>query len=203
MTLRGAFAKPQAAIPLGPEPGLSVSVDDGVKVDGDAVYGLLSQPSRDRSTGIHATPGDVVFGGLALWLSLRESGLCGIHAEGHSAGRAIEPCLLEYPGEGRRCWTIGLLGDEDLCVFVRSTNQAFSSEELDVPQNLELLVRNFGPQSELGDRLVQQVIAWDGAGRPASEGLRIRVYPNDASYVPSANEFLVRKRWTQLVLDWE
>ena len=69
MTLRGAFAKPQDSISLGPEPGLSISVDYGVKVDGDVVYGLLSDPSKDRSSGVHASPSEVIFGGLALWLS--------------------------------------------------------------------------------------------------------------------------------------
>ena len=203
MTLRGYFAKPQASIPLGPEPGMSISVDDGVEVDGDAVYGLLlSEPSKDRSTGVHASPGEVVFGGLALWLSLREPGLCGISAEGHIADRGIVPCFVEYPGEWRRCWTMGLLGDDGLCVLVRPPNQDSSSEELDRPQTSELFVRSFGLGAELANRLVDQVIAWDAAGRPSSEGLRIRAYPKDTDYVPSTDEFVVGKRWTQLVLDW-
>lgn len=101
MTLRGAFAKPQdsiSSISFGPEPGLSISVNDGVKVNGDTVYGLLSGPSEDRSSGVHANPGEVVFGGLALWLSLREPGLYGLSAEGQLANRGIVPCFAAYRG---------------------------------------------------------------------------------------------------------
>lgn len=33
-------------------------------------------------------------------------------------------------------------------------------------------------------------------------GLRVRAYPLDREYAPSANEIVIKKRWTQLVLDW-
>ncbi len=203
MTLRGAFAKPQDSISLGPEPGLGISVDYGVKVDGDVVYGLLSGPSKDRSSGVYANPSEVFYGGLALWLSLRVPGLCLLWAEGQLADRGIVPCFMEYRGEWRICWTIGLLGDEGLCVFVRPPKQDSSSEQLDGSQTFELFVRSFGPGTELARRLVEQARAWDAAGRPSSNGLRIRAYPKDTDYVPSTDEFVVRKRWTQLVLDWE
>ena len=98
---------------------------------------------------------------------------------------------------------MGLLGDDGLSVFVRPPNQDSPSEEPVGPRPLELFVRSFGPETELANRLVGQVRAWDAAGRPSSEGLRIRAYQGDTDYVPSTNEFLVRKRWTQLVLDWE
>ena len=101
------------------------------------------------------------------------------------------------------CATTGLLGDEGLCVFVRPPKQDSSSEQLDGSQTFELFVRSFGPGTELARRLVEQARAWDAAGRPSSNGLRIRAYPKDTDYVPSTDEFVVRKRWTQLVLDWE
>jgi len=203
ITLQGAFAKPQDIISLGPEPGLSISVNDGVKVDGDVVYGLLSDPSKDRPSGVHASPSEVIFGGLALWLSLRVPGLCVLSAEGQSADRGIVPCFMVYRGEWRRCWTIGLLRDEGLCVFVGPPKQDSSSEQLDGFQTFELFVRSFGPGTELARRLVEQARAWDAAGRPSSNGLRIKAYPKDTDYVPSTDEFVVRKQWTQLVLDWE
>lgn len=203
MTLRGAFAKTQDSASLGPEPGLSILVNDGVRVNGDTVYGLLSGPSEDLPSGVHANPGEVVFGGLALWLSLREPGLCGLSAESQSADNGIVPCFVVYPGDQKRCATIGLLGDEELCVFVRPPKQDSSSEQLDGSQTFELFVRSFGPGTELARHLVEQARAWDAAGRPSSNGLRIRAYPKDTDYVPSTDEFVVRKRWTQLVLDWE
>ena len=63
MPLRGDFAKPPDSIPLGPDPGLILSVDDPGRVDADAVYGLLSDPTELRSTGIRVSPREVIFGG--------------------------------------------------------------------------------------------------------------------------------------------
>jgi len=206
ITLRGAFAKPQDSISLisfGPELGLSISVNDGVKVNSDVVYGLLSGPSEDQPSGVHANPGEVVFGGLALWLSLREPGFCGLSAGGQSAGQGIVPCFLVYQGGAEGCGTIGLLGDEGLCVFVRPPGSDSSSEQTDSSQNFELFVRSYGPVTEIAKGLIEQTRAWDAAGRPSSNRLRIRAYPKDTDYVPSTDEFVVRKRWTQLVLDWE
>ena len=206
MTLRGAFAKPQDSLSLfslGPEPGLSISVNDGVKVNVDTIYGLLSGPGEDQPSGVHANPGEVVFGGLALWLSLREPGLWSLSAEGQAADRGIVPCFLAIQAIQKGCATIGLLGDEGLCVFVRLPKQDSSSDSIGGSQTFELFVRSFGPGTELARRLVEQARAWDAAGRPSSNGLRIRAYPKDTDYVPSTDEFVVRKRWTQLILDWE
>ena len=117
MPLRGDFARPLEYIPLGPDPGLVVSVDDPTEVNGEVVYRLLSGPSAYAPTGIYATPGEVMFGGLALWLSLHEPGFCVLSAEDQMADRGIVPGLMELSGEWRRCWTNGLLGDDGLCVF--------------------------------------------------------------------------------------
>jgi protein-L-isoaspartate(D-aspartate) O-methyltransferase len=67
----------------------------------------------------------------------------------------------------------------------------------------DLFLRSFGPDETLPQRLIGHIAAWDAAGRLSSEGLRIRAYPKDTDYVPSANEHVVVKQWTQLVLDWQ
>ena len=204
MRLRGQFASPASvnAIQLGPEPGLNLHVDHRSTVDADAIYKLLMSPGREQSTMVRVTPGEVIFGGFALWLSLRETGLCGLSAEGNMADRGVVPCLLGYPGEGRSCQTMGLLGDDSLCLFTPSAGQAASPPEHDDLGTKELNVRSYGPSLAVGQRLVDQVLAWDAAGRPSSEGLRIRAYPHDADYVPSAKEFVVHKERTQIVLHW-
>jgi protein-L-isoaspartate(D-aspartate) O-methyltransferase len=206
MTLRGTFAKPQDSISLisfSPEPGLSISVNDGIKVNRDTVYELLSGPSEDQPSGVYANPGEVVFGGLALWLSLREPGLCGLSAEGQSANRCIVPCFLVIQTVQKVCATIGLLGDEGLCVFVRPSEQDSSAEQLVSFQTFELFVRSYGSGTGLARRLIEQTRAWNAAGRPSSNWLRIRVYLKDTDYVPSTDEYVIDKRWTKLVLDWE
>ena len=127
----------------------------------------------------------------------------GLSAEGQSAERGIVPCFLEYQAVQKVCGTIGLLGDEELCVFVRPPGQDSSSEQADGSQAVELFVRSFGPGMELAGRLVGQVRAWDAAGRPSSKGLRIRAYLEDTDYIPSTDEFVIQKTWTRLVLDRE
>ena len=204
MRLRGQFATPVSVktVQLGPEPGLNLHVDHRGIVDADAIYKLLMSPGRDQSTMVRATPGEVIFGGFALWLSLRESGLCGLSAEGNMADRGLVPCLMESPAEGKNCLTMGLLEDDSLCLFTPSAGQAASPPGHDDLGTMDLNVRSYGPSPAVGYRLVDQVLAWDAAGRPSSEGLRIRAYPHDTDYVPSANEFVVPKERTQLVLHW-
>ena len=97
---------------------------------------------------------------------------------------------------------MGLLGDDSLCLFARFASQAASPQKHDDLETMELNVRSYGPSSAIAQRLVDQVLAWDATGRPSSEGLHIRAYPNDADYVPSANEFVVHKERTELVLHW-
>ena len=202
MTLRGAFAKPQGSLSLGPEPGLSIDVDHGVKVNGDVVYSLLSGQSEVQPSGVYASPSEV-FGALALWLSLRASGFCSLRAEGQIADRGIVSYFIMNHGGWKICYTFGLLGDEGLCVFERPPKPDFSAEQPDGPQPSELFIRGFGRGTELARLLIAQVKAWDAAGRPSGKGLRIRIYPKDTDYVPSTDEYFIDKRWTKLVLDWE
>jgi protein-L-isoaspartate(D-aspartate) O-methyltransferase len=202
LALRGDFAKPQGRIPLGRDPGLSLHVDDAGRVDPSAVYDTLSGPSADRSTGIRVSPGEVFFGGLALWLSLREPGFCVLSAVGQMADRGIVPGVVEFTGEWRSCGTNGLMGDDGLCVFARPPDQDSTPGQPGGPHTFELFVRSFGSWNELAGRLVQQVKRWDDAGRPANDRLRLKAYPLDADYLPSTTEIVVRKRWTQLILDW-
>ena len=53
-----------------------------------------------------------------------------------------------------------------------------------------------------GQQLVE-AFPWDTAPRyPSAEGLRIRLYADDATYGPRAGSFVMSKRWTRLVLNW-
>ena len=66
----------------------------------------------------------------------------------------------------------------------------------------ELEVRSFGPDVRLGGRLVELVRAWDSAGRPASEQLRLTAYPREAQVHRPATRIVIEKRWTRLVMHW-
>ena len=62
-------------------------------------------------------------------------------------------------------------------------------------------MRALGQGGGIARRLCRQAQAWDAAGRPGTDGLRIRALPIDVGYEPAANEDVVEKRWTRLVLD--
>ena len=66
-----------------------------------------------------------------------------------------------------------------------------------------LYVRQFGSDESQARRLVDHVRAWDVAGRPSTDGLRVRAYRQEAEPVPlEEGDIVIEKRWTRLVLDW-
>ena len=202
ISLRGAFSRPPNIVPLGPEPGLAISADE-VVINGDQVYRLLCGPSEDFPSGVQGIPGEVIYGGLGLWLSLHEPHLCVLSSEGELANRGIVPCFLTIQTVQKLCVTGGLLGDEELCVFVRHPEPGSSSELTANPQSFEFFVRSYGRGTRLAKQLIDQTRAWHAAGRPSSKGLPIRAYLKDYKYLPAPDEFVIPKRWTNLVLKWK
>jgi protein-L-isoaspartate(D-aspartate) O-methyltransferase len=210
MMLRGAFATPTLDDRLGPEPGLYLSAPDAGRIDPEAVYRWLTGPGRDGPIPTRVLPREA-YGGLRLWLALREPGFCDLYAVGEMADRGIVPCLAEWPGEWKLCSTSGLLAEAGLCVLARTADRggvayAHSEPASSAPEEpareASVSIRSFGPDDALARRLAEQVAAWDAAGRPAIEKLRIRAYPAERECLPAASEIVVRKPWTQLVLDW-
>lgn len=199
MTLRGAFAAPSTSASLGPEPGLSILFHDVRSVDSEVTYKLLTGPHRDWPTGVNATRREI-FGGLILWLALRERDSCWLVAEGAVAERAIVPDLFRF--SGTVCATAGLHEGTNMCVLMGPPGQCRPSEKAKEVPPFELFVRSFGPDDDVAHRLIEQITAWDTAGRPSTNGLRIRAYPMESDYVPSGAGVVISKRWTRLVLDW-
>lgn len=96
----------------------------------------------------------------------------------------------------------GLVEGASMSVLMRPPGQSLCLDEpMDSPP-FELFVRSFGPDQTLAQRLIAQVTAWEAAGRPGTDGLRLRAYPRDVQDAPSAGEIVIEKRWTRLVLDW-
>ncbi len=202
MRLRGAFAEAEgASLKLGPEPGVHVSFAGECAGDAEAIYKLLTGPARDRATGV-VTKADDVWGGLSLWLATREPALCNLSAEGELASSGVVPYLFGW--KGQRTWwaTSGVLDESGLAVLMQPHGQPPAS---DTPGDaaFELFVRSFGSSDAAAQRLVDQVVAWDTAGRPATSRLHIRAYPHDSEYTSSPAEVVIPKRWTRLVLSWD
>jgi protein-L-isoaspartate(D-aspartate) O-methyltransferase len=203
MRLRGAFAEPEHLIPLGPESGLCLSMGHPSRVDAESVYRLLGGPAHEAPTGVSASPREI-WAGLTPWLELREPDLVGLSADGETITRGLVPCLLEGGGPSSWCYTCGLLGEASLSVLARrpAPGPALASSRDEQP--FELIVRRCGAAEgeALARRLIEHVTAWDAAGRPSTQGMRIRAYPAEADYAPAPDEIVIPKRWTRLVLDW-
>jgi protein-L-isoaspartate(D-aspartate) O-methyltransferase len=202
MRLRGESAAPEMCVELGAQPGLSLLLDREHAADAEALYQSLAGPHCDHATTIRATPGEI-WGSLNFWLALHAPGFCSLSAAGPQAEIDRVPLLFEYTGSWRSRFTHGLSHDTSLCFLMRPPDWSPPEEQSPAPASFELFVRSFGADETIAQRLIDQVTAWDRAGRPATEELRIRVYPNDTVYTPAANESVVEKRWTRLVLDWD
>jgi len=205
MMLRGAFAGPWGRIRLGE---ITIRIVDPSVFDPAAVRELLMAPHRDRPTGVRVKASNV-FASLSHWLAFREPGYCDVIAEGEAAERGMVPALFDHryssvTGTVKMAGTSGVLGDQGLCLFMRPLDAPSEAEAgADVwGRPFELFLRTFGPDDALADRIVEHIRAWDAAGRPSKEGLRIRAYPKDAGYRPADGEVVVDKRWSKLVLDW-
>ena len=95
---------------------------------------------------------------------------------------------------------LGLLGETSLSVLLPSDPFRFGNT--DSPA-FELFVRSFGPDDMLAQRLIEQIRAWDAAGRPGEENLSIKVYPRDTDHTPVADEVVITNRWTKLAISWQ
>lgn len=201
MRLRGAYAGPEALVRFGPEAALTLVIDDQSQVDPATIYQLLLQPGQDLPTGIEVISRET-WQGLALWLALREPGYLVLIAEDQLAESGIVPYLQGSFGKVRA--SRGLLGKNSMCLLMRPPDHSPPPQKPagDVPL-FELFVRTFGPDEGLAQQLIDQVTAWDAAGRPALDRLTIKAYPADVDYLPASNEVIVPKRWTQLVIGWQ
>ena len=134
--------------------------------------------------------------------------MCHLTAMGALAQQNVVPDLFGVTSTYQT--TLGLLEGTTLCVLVRSAVRSANREPpadiqtamgVDVPART-LSVRRFGPDEQLAERLIEHLSAWERAGRPSTTGLRIRAYPQEVPYAPSAGEIMIAKRWTRLILDW-
>jgi protein-L-isoaspartate(D-aspartate) O-methyltransferase len=199
--LRGSFAGPEASVSLAPEPGLEISYDGRRPLDTANLLQWLSGPFQEQATGIEAGLIEIWFG-LHLWLALREPGLCTLNASGPWAERRVVPYLFGSEREQRGVFTTALFDEDGLAVLSRPPGQPLPWHQK--PENVpfELYLCAYGPGETAAHRLLEQVRAWDKAGRPKGEQYAIRIHPAEENYLPQANEIILKKRWTHMVINW-
>ena len=205
--LRGDFASPfQGRIELGAEPGLRLEALERLPMPGDTVYSLLSAESRDWPAGADVTAWDVLQGSLWTWLSLREPRIGRLVAEGDFAGRELVPAMIRIEGRNLAATAV-LLGDAGLAALTRPPNQPIPTVTMDklyspdspAARPFPLFVRQLGPDETPARRLLDLVQAWKESGTPAGK-LQIRAYRRDTDYQPAADEIVLEKQWTKLII---
>jgi protein-L-isoaspartate(D-aspartate) O-methyltransferase len=207
MLLRGDFAsifsKP---VQLGPDPNLTLETVHELTIDSDHAYDLLTSTSKDWPVNIEVRGWDVMIGGLWTWLSLLETQVCKLMAKGDLVERNILPPLIGIDGKPKLAGTVALLNQHGLAALVRPPGHSLVLLPLDKlftgDQPFALFVRQFGSDDSLTQRLIAQIQAWDAAGRPSFDEMRIRAYSKDSEYIASENEFVIEKQWTKLVIEW-
>lgn len=198
MRLRGDFAGQTQQLRLGGEGGLFLTTERPAATDEGTIYRWLQEPSALEATAVQVALAEI-WRGLNLWLALREPRLCELAASGEQVERGLVPCLFTFGGNWRSCFTVGLLDCEGLALLSRPPHNQATNGEVDT---LALWVWCYGPDETLGGQLRQAVEAWDAAGRPGTEGLRIRAYPADYPYEAAEGDVVLPKRWSKLVVDW-
>lgn len=201
MPLRGALTGSETGVWFGPERRWNLVTGDPGGVDPAALEATLGGPARDRPAAIAMTPRELLASGLATWLELRTDRFCNLFALGAAADDAPFPDLGGVAGKFRA--TLGLRDGDSLALLMRPPDRAPPTDAADGdPPAVPLLIRGFGPDATLTGQLLEQLAAWDAAGRPGEERLRIAAYPRGAAPVAPEGATVIRKRLTTLVCGW-
>ena len=198
MPLRGDFAGPQRVVALSQPPGPFVAVEGDRPIDPNALSEALKTTPMEVPTGITATVGEAC-GSLSLWLALEDPDSClfSIYGDPSVVDRSAVPLVVEWSaGDRKQRSTRALLGKKGLVALSRPPGG-----ELDRPEHLvPLSIVSFRAEPELVERMHSHLEAWERAGRPATDALRISAYPKDrrAQVTPGAR--VLEKRWTTLVI---
>lgn len=173
MTMQGAFAGPARTYVIGTDPRLTVVVDDGRPVE----LPTLDAPPVRLPVAVSAT-GRELYESVDPWLALREPDYGRVYLEGHY-------------GTG-----LGMVADGSL------THLAPFEEGVDRQVDaVELAVLGYGPSAaSLAERLATSLLAWESAGRPSMEKLKIDVYPAGTPDSELAGRAVVDKHHTRLAL---
>jgi protein-L-isoaspartate(D-aspartate) O-methyltransferase len=198
MPLTGAMANGDQRLPVPGHPGVHLQVAAGTDVDAALVAGVLGPQGPAADTGVTVRSGDV-FASLRPWLAFREPALATLTYSGppdaaeasgvpavidftvRGVTRRASPCLpgpaglavLDFSGPG--------LGGPDLGAPGPGAGAAAAGDPAR-GRTLQLTVRGYGEAWRQQARLKKLIVAWDAAGRPGPDHLRIDAYPSGVPY---------------------
>jgi protein-L-isoaspartate(D-aspartate) O-methyltransferase len=210
MMLQGAFAPGGAnRLTLGPDPRVYLTGVSETPMPASLLYAYLGGPWEDWASGVRASVFDL-FGGLRPWLSvhLLPGSLASLVAEDERAEPSVIPPLI-YVGRGREMrlmQTLVTMGADGAAALVRPPGQPAPFRDWETAQAdeqlwrtpFELYIRRLGPDSAQALRLAEAVSAWDAAGRPSTDRLRLRAVRHGSGVEAGEGEHLVEKPWTNI-----
>jgi protein-L-isoaspartate(D-aspartate) O-methyltransferase len=205
--LRGDFAATGTnQVPLGPDPNLYLETLSQLPIDGDVLYSFLTGASKDWAVDVEVLLWDVLVGNLWTWLALHEPRMCKLFAKGDMVERNIVPPLLAIDAKQRSTAT-GVLADQrGIVALMRPPDEPAPLVPMDKVFASEtpfpLYLRQFGPDDSITQGLITQIQAWDAAGRPSFDRMRIRAYLKGFQYRPVEGEIVLEKPWTTLIIEW-
>lgn len=190
MRLRGAAAVPMRRVSVGPDPAPAVWPRGDHAIDGAAVHAFLQTPGHDLPTGLIARQHEL-YDGLVAWLGLHEPTSAWFIAQGEAVATGLVPPFVNDSAEAAS--TYGFFEHCGVALLVRTAAAADSGISIGVRVHGDAFV---------GERLKAAAVAWNDAGRPNLPRLRVRVYPEAYPHEPRADEIMIRRPCTRLVLDW-
>ncbi len=187
--LRDTPGASENVVPLVDDSSLVIEVADTARIDAGDVLRLLGLAGSRVDAGLRDV-GPEEIAALATWLELHDADFCHFFERISEGAGGRVPRLVEFDVFRS---TFGLYSGETLALLRRSP---------DAPGELQVV--QLGPGGSVAERLTSHLAAWDAAGRPGNERLRVRAFPLDValSDVDAGSAVVVRKRSSQLVCDW-
>lgn len=179
--LEGAMPNADRRDPVPRHPGVYVHAAAETEVDAGLVADALDHPGRSADVGVTASVGEV-FGSLRRWLAFHELAAASLSYLGppEGAGASGVPVLAEFTGGGVvRRDSPCILGPAGFAALDSAVPAA--TADAGPGRMVELALRAHGQAERETARFAELIAAWDAAGRPGTDRLRIDAYPAGAS----------------------
>ncbi len=209
MPLQGAFGVPAPqALRVGPAGRLALNSPRPLAVEAETLSAWLGAPGEVLATGVKVLIWDLL-GGFLAWQSARSpEDIRILSASGDAVQDALPLALLALGGRERRVEAFLQVLPGGAAALVRPPDEELHWHNIDNPDDnpgalpFEVCVRQLGPDPAAARHLAAMVQAWDAAGRPDSNRLRVRGLPAGSPLDLGPGEFLVERPWTWFVVSY-
>ncbi len=205
--LRGAFAEQNSQVQLAPEAGqLYLTLGEHYPIDTQAVVRWLHEPAHDVQIHPKLTFQELFYG-FHFWLALHEPHFCTLIAQRSAIERDLVPNLFSLLSNITTYSTIGVLGEHALSVLKYIVEEKtkippMTAGTLPSLPPMRLIVRTFGNDNKQAQTLASLIDRWDALGRPSERKLHIHAYGNAQTFVPTIQDIIIKKQWTQFIFRW-